>query len=113
MLRRLHLNRTQLLVLGFFALAWISLVAILVAAPEIYDQALQLSPDNGRLFDFPFLAAVSAFIVILAVGVLRRRRWTFWLVVVAFILGVLRVPASILQLVGLLSTDGPAWYTLL
>ena len=105
------MNRTQLLVLGFFALAWISLVAILVAAPEIYDQALQLSPGNRRLFDFAFLVALSAFIVILAVGVLRR--WTFWLVVVAFILGVLRVPASILQLVGLLSADGPAWYTLL
>ena len=68
----LHLNRTQLLVLSFFALAWVSLVAILVAAPEIYGQALQLSPGNRRLFDFAFLVAVSAFIVILAVGVLRR-----------------------------------------
>jgi hypothetical protein len=45
------------------------------------------------------------------VGVLRR--WTFWLVLVAFILGVLRVPASLLQLAGLLPASGPAWYTLL
>jgi predicted ferric reductase len=51
--------------------------------------------------------------VLLGVGVIRRWRWTFWLVAVAFILGVLRVPASILQFVGLLSADGPAWYTLL
>jgi predicted ferric reductase len=110
----LCLNRTQGLVLSFFALAWASLVAILVAVPEIYDQALQLTPgSNKRLFDFAFLAAVSVFIAILAVGVLRRWRWTFWLVAIAFILGVLRVPASILQLYGLLSTDSPAWYTLL
>jgi hypothetical protein len=56
-----HLNRTQLLVLGFFALAWVNLLAILVAVPEIYDQALQLPPGNRRLCDFTFLAAVSAF----------------------------------------------------
>ena len=31
----------------------------------------------------------------------------------AFILGVLRVPASILQLTGLLRAEGPAWYVLL
>ena len=60
MLRCVHLNRTQLLVLGFFALAWVDLVAILVAVPEIYDQALQLSPANRRLCNFTFLAAVSA-----------------------------------------------------
>ena len=36
-------NTTQLVVLGFLLLAWISLVAILVVAPEIYDQTLQLS----------------------------------------------------------------------
>ena len=111
MLKRLRLNHIQGLVLGFFALAWASLVAILMSAPEIYDQALRLPSGNRRLFDFAFLAAVSAFIAILGVGVLRR--WTFWLVAVAFILGVLRVPASILQLVGLLGADGPAWYTLL
>ena len=35
-LRSVCLNRTQGLMLGFFALAWASL------APEIYEQALQL-----------------------------------------------------------------------
>ena len=78
MLRHVHLNRTQLLVLGFFALAWVNLLAILVAVPEIYDQALQLPPDNRRLCDFTFLAAVSAFMVIFAVGILRRWHWSLW-----------------------------------
>jgi len=109
------LNRPQGLVLGFFVLAWSSLVAILVAAPEVYGQALRLpAGDDRRLLELAFLAAVSAFIVVLGIGVLRRWRWTFWLIVVAVILGgVLRVPASILQLVGLVRADVPVWYTLL
>ena len=112
-MRRLRLNRTQGLVLGFFVLVWIGLVAILVAAPEIYHQALRLPASERRLSELAFLVAISAFIALLGVGVVRRWRWTFWLIVVAFILDVLRVPASILQLTGLLRAEGPAWYALL
>jgi hypothetical protein len=108
-----RLNRTQGLVLGFLVLAWISLVAILVTAPEIYDQALRLPADDRRLVELAFLAAVSSFVALLGIGVLRRWRWTFWLIVIAFLLGVVRVPASILQLAGVLRADGPAWYTVL
>ena len=112
-LGRLRLNRTQGLVLGFFVLAWASLVTVLIAAPEAYDQALQLPASNRPLFELAFLAALSIFLVFLGVGVIRRWRWTFWLIVVAFIAGVLRVPASILQLSGALPTESPSWYVLL
>ncbi len=88
-------------------------MAILMAAPEVYDQALRLPGGDRRLPALAFLAAISFFLALLGVGVVRRWRWTFWLIVVAFILGVLHVPASILQLTGLLSADGPALYTLL
>jgi hypothetical protein len=40
-------NRTQGLVLGFFLVVWVSLLAILMAAPEVYDQALSLPGDGG------------------------------------------------------------------
>ena len=101
--------------LGFFILAWASLVTILLAAPEVYDQALQFpASSDRRLFELAFLAALSAFLVLLGVGVVRRWRWMFWLVIVAFVLGgVLRVPVSILQLSGVLPAEGPAWYVLL
>jgi hypothetical protein len=59
-----------------------------------------------------FLAALIAFIVLLAIGVFRRWRWTFWLITVAFLSGVLRVPAVILQLMGFLAADVPTWYLL-
>jgi hypothetical protein len=56
------------------------------------------------------VAALTVFIALLSIGVLRRWRWTFWLVLVAFLAGVLRVPLAILQLTGVLVADGPAWY---
>src|SRR6266545_4366335 len=102
-------NRTQALVLGFFLLAWTSLLVILVAASEVYDQALGL-PTGDRTAELAFLAALSGFIALLALGVVRRWRWTFWLVLVAFLFGVLRVPVAILQLTGVLAADGPTWY---
>ena len=104
-------NRTQALVLGFFVVALGSLVVILVAAPEVYDQALRL-PDSSGVAEVAFLAVLAAFLGLLAVGVLRRWHWIFWLVLVAFLAGILRVPVAILQLTGVLAADVPTWYVL-
>jgi hypothetical protein len=106
-------NRTQKLVLSFIALAWVSLVAILATAPEIYDQVLKLPNGGVRLAELGFLVAITVFIAFLSIGVLRRWRWAFWLIVVAFLFGVLRVPASALQLTGVLPAAFPSWYVLL
>jgi hypothetical protein len=48
-----------------------------------------------------------------AVGVLRRWRWTFWLILVAFLFGVLRVPVAVPRLTGVVSASTPAWYVVL
>jgi hypothetical protein len=87
------INRTQALVLGFFVLAWASLVVLFAAAPEVYGRALGLSSAEGRLL---FLAAITAFLALLSIGVIRRWRWVFWLIFVAFLFGPLRVLASVL-----------------
>ena len=102
-------NRTQALVLGFFVVALVSLLVILVAARDVYDQALRL-PDGSWVAEIAFLVVLTAFIGLLAVGVLRRWRWTFWLVLVAFLAGILRVPVAISQLTGVLPVDVPTWY---
>jgi hypothetical protein len=101
-----RINRSQGLVLGFFVCAVLALVAILAVAPEVYTSVLQVP-------EIAFLAVLIAFIAFLAVGVVRRWRWMFWLIVVAFVAGLLRVPASILELIGVLPPGGPAWYELL
>jgi hypothetical protein len=106
-----RLRPTQRLVLGFLAVAWLSLLVILAVAPEVYDQALKLPPGRHLLVDGLFLAALTAFLVALAVGIVRRWRWIFWLILVAFLAGVLRVPAALLELTGVLPASGPAWYT--
>lgn len=104
-------NRTQSLVLGFFVFAWISLVVILILDPIIYDGAMKLPPGPHPLADLAFLGAVSAFIAFLSVGVLRRWRWTFWLILAAFLVGgALRIPAAVLELAGVLAPAGPQWY---
>jgi hypothetical protein len=103
-------NRTQGVVLGFFVLVWVSLVVILVVAPEVYDQALR--PPGGRGAEFAFLAALSGFVGLLVVGVMRCWRWTFWLILVALLFGVLRVAVAVLQLTGVLAVDTPVWYVL-
>ena len=108
-LKTVAINRTQVLVLSFFGLVWTSLVILFAAAPEVYGRALGLSSAHARLL---FLVAISVFIALLGMGVIRRWRWTFWLILVAFVFGPLRVVASVLALGGVLPADGPTWYVL-
>jgi len=101
------------MVLAFVAAAWAAVVAILAVAPDVYDQALGLQIVDRRQFEVGFLAALSIFLVIVATGVVRRWRWMFWLILVAFLAGVIRLPASVLELAGTIPRQGPAWYVVL
>ncbi len=103
------INRTQVLVLGFFLVVWATLVVLFAVVPGDYYRAMNLSSAGAGLL---FLVGISAFIALLGVGVLRRWRWMFWLIAIAFLFGVLRVPATFLMLEGVLPTDGPTWYVL-
>jgi len=106
------INRTQALVLGFSLAAWLGLVGILTTAPDVLAGTLKLPGSDSRPAELAVLVVISAFIGLLGVGVVRRWRWMFWLVLVAFLAGLLRVPASVLELMGVLPTGGPAWYVL-
>jgi hypothetical protein len=107
------INRVQVLVLGFLLMAWISLIAILIAAPEVYAQRLRSLPGPQRIVEIAFVVVLTAFIVLLSIGILRRWRWIFWLILIAFLFGVLRIPVAVLQLSGQMTPDGPAWYVIL
>lgn len=95
---------------GFFVLVWIALVAILVLSPEVYTQTLRKVGGDSLAIEASFLIALSALIAFLVVGVLSRWRWTFWAVLIAFFFGVLRLPASALQLAAMMPASGPTWY---
>lgn len=107
------MNRTQALVIGFFAVALIGLVAIVALAPDVYSETFKISPNSSPALELALLLALTAFLVLLSIGTLRRWRWFFWLILVAFLAGILRLAASILQLTGLLPSAGPLWYMLL
>jgi hypothetical protein len=97
-------------VVGFFAFAWIGLVAILVFSPEVYTQTLRKVGGDSLAIEASFLIALSALIAFLVVGIFRRWQWTFWLLLIAFFFGALRIPASALQLAGMMPASGPIWY---
>jgi len=50
---------------------------------------------------------------VLGIGVVRRWRWLFWLLLLAFAAGALRVPVAALQLSGRITPQGPDWYVVL
>ena len=103
-------NRTQRLVLGFLVVVWITLAAILFASPQIYDSTLNLGPGAHPEADLAFFVSISILIAVLASGVVRRWRWMFWLILIAFLFGPIRVLASLLQLMGVLPSGAPSWY---
>jgi hypothetical protein len=98
------------LVLCFFAVVWLALAAILLASPQIYDSTLKLGPGSQPQADLAFLISISVLIAALASGVVRKWRWTFWLILIAFLFGPFRVLASGFELIGLLPAGGPTWY---
>jgi hypothetical protein len=84
-----------------------------LAAREVYERRLRSLPGAQRIVEIVFVVALTAFIVLLSIGVLRRWRWTFWLIVITFLFGVLRIPVAALQLSGQMTPDGPPWYVIL
>ena len=110
MARHHAINNTQGLVLGFFLVAWVALVVILAVSPDVREVMLGRLRGSGSLALVGFVVALLVFLTVLAIGVLRRWRWVFWLILVAFAAGLLRVPVAVLQLTGRMVADGPDWY---
>jgi hypothetical protein len=113
MARYLLINRTQGLVLAFFLAAWLMLAVILILSPAVREVTLGRMPGTSTLVMLPFLAALLAFLAVLGVGVVRRWRWLFWLLLLAFAAGLVRVPLAVLQLSGQITPEGPDWYVAL
>ena len=100
--------------IAFFLMATLFLLVVYFAAPSIYTDTLMLRSSPAERYPLPatlFLVGIVVFIMILIAGVLRKWRWLFWLLLVAFGFMILEVPATILQLAGLLPDPYPVWYS--
>ncbi len=107
------MNPIKALVLSLFAIYWVVVLVILVFARAVVDQVARLGSDQ-RPTEIAYLLVFTALLALLSTGVVRGWRWTFWLILVVFFAGILRVPASVMQLVGYLPAQGPPpWYVVL
>jgi hypothetical protein len=110
------MNRTKALVLALFAVYWGIVVVLLVAARDVYDSQLPQAArpsGNQRPAEIGALLVLTALFTVLSIGVIRNWRWTFWLILVVFLAGILHVLASALQLAGIVPSQDPAWYVVL
>ncbi|MGI0128666.1 MAG: hypothetical protein ACREEC_00680 [Thermoplasmata archaeon] len=107
------ISRVKGLVLALFALYWVFVVALLVAARPVFDQLLnqqvRVSGDS-RPAELATVIVLTSLFSLFLVGIIRGWRWTFWLILVVFLVGILRVPTAALELAGKVSTEAPAWY---
>jgi hypothetical protein len=103
----------RLALLGFCALAVALLLIVYAFAPAIYVTTLLGTPRAGDAHPLEvtaFMLAILAFVGLLGVGIVRRWRWLFWLVLVAFSASVFQIPAAALALAGIVPNAAPAWY---
>jgi len=105
------INRTKVLVLALFALYWLAVVLIVVADRPILEQIGGLQ-FHGLASDIAAVLVLTALLALLSVGVVRGWRWTFWLILIVFVLGVRTVPVAVLELTGRIPQQGPTWYVL-
>jgi hypothetical protein len=107
------MNRTKVVVLALFAGYWVVVVVLLVAARGFYDsqlpQAVRLPGNNQRPVEVGTLLVATALFAVLSTGIIRGWRWTFWLILIVFLVDIVRVPAAVLQLAGSVPRQGPAW----
>lgn len=109
------LRRLEGVLVAFFLLATLFLLVVYFVDPSIYTDTLMLqkSPtDRYPLAATLFLVGIVMFIAVLVVGVVQHWRWLFWLLLVAFACMILEIPATILQLMGVVASLFPVWYSL-
>ena len=100
---------TQRVVAAFFIGVWTLLIGLRFVAEDTIRVALGLEEPAISLF----IVGITALIGVLLLGIVRRWRWVFWIVLVASLGGALRIVGSALELAGLIATALPAWYVLL
>jgi hypothetical protein len=113
--QKLTVQRLATVLIAFFVLAALSALVVYVADPTIYTKVLMLEPTTANRYPLPatlFLVALLIFITVLIIGVLLHWRWLFWLLLIANSFSILEVPATILQLTGVIPDPYPVWYSL-
>jgi hypothetical protein len=113
--QKLIVQRLSAVIIAFFVLVALSVLVVYFADPTIFTKVLMLESTTSNRYPLPstlFLVALLIFITVLIIGVLQHWRWLFWLLLIANSFSILQVPATILQLNGVIPDPYPAWYSL-
>lgn len=113
--QKLTIQRLSAALIAFFVLAGLSVLVVYFADPTVYTKVLMLESTPSDRYPLPatlFLVALLVFITVVIIGVMRHWRWLFWLLLVANSFSILEVPATLLQLNGVIADPYPAWYSL-
>lgn len=99
--------------MGLFAAYWVVVIVLLVAVRPVFDlildQQVRVSGDH-RPAEVATVLVLTALLLLLSVGVFYGWRWTFWLILVVFLAGILRAPTAAFELTGRIATQAPGWY---
>ena len=106
------MDRARTLVLAFIAVYWVTILGLLLAVRPLYDQMLQLSGNQARA-EIPTFVALTVLFGILSTGVIRGWRWTFWLILIVFVVGLFRAVYAALEVADVVPAKGPGWYVVL
>src|SRR5712692_6992736 len=113
--QKVIVQRLEKVLIAFFVLAVLFALVVYIVTPSIYTQVLSLGASPTERYPLPatlFLLGLSVFIAVVILGVIRHWRWLFWLLLIAFAAMILDIPATILQLTGVLPSLFPLWYSL-
>ena len=107
------MNRIKAVVVGTFAAYWVGVVVLLIAVRPVFDllldQQMKVSGDH-RPAEIVTVLVLTMLLMLLSTAVVLGWRWSFWLILVVFFAGILRIPAAALELAGKISTQAPGWY---
>jgi hypothetical protein len=113
--QKLTVQRLSAVIIAFFVLAALSVLVVYFVDPSVYAKVLNLeasTTDRYPVSSTLFLIVLLIFIAVLIFGVLHHWRWLFWLLLLANSFSILEVPATILQLTGVIPDPYPVWYSL-
>lgn len=108
-------QRLSAVIIAFFVLAALSVLVVYFVEPTIFSKVLNFEQNTTDRYPLPstlFLVALLIFITVLIFGVTKHWRWLFWILLIANSFSILEVPATILQLTGVMPDPYPAWYSL-
>jgi hypothetical protein len=113
--QKLTVQRLSAVIIAFFVLAALSVLVVYFADPTIFTKVLLIETAANDRYPLPstlFLIALLTFIAVLIFGVTKHWRWLFWPLLIANSFSILEVPATILQLTGVIPDPYPNWYSL-